>query len=384
MPIRIVGAKVHGHHPEKRLFYKAKCGQTGPNLTIEVLRRVLLQVSAQGPLPRTLCLFLDNCAGENKNVVVFAFAAYLVQAGIFEAVEVCFLLVGHTHEVWYPRLFWFVIVCSHHPSQDIDQVFSRIAERLRHTSVNHFHDIARVIRESQRDAQAHELDNVFDYKSQLQPHTHRLTGHSRPQHFCFSPEGDCVIMSTKRRCTDNWQRIGELLSEPVTGMDQLARLPRTPLNLKKIAADLKHYTPYLQLADEDALARFYNTWRRDLQRLEEQGQLCGVCSELMAARAAAVVRMGDDKATQTRNRKKRAALDDQLNTHLQDPMHFEHVPMPPARSRRSVDTSSPDVDLEVTTLMPQPPKTRPKIRKRRQPTSKKKRQRTNEVGDATA
>ena len=63
-------------------------------------------------LPRTLLLQLDNCGSENKNQYVFAYLSLLVARGVFDMVQLGFLMVGHTHE-------------------DIDALFSRFSEKLR-------------------------------------------------------------------------------------------------------------------------------------------------------------------------------------------------------------------------------------------------------------
>jgi hypothetical protein len=41
----------------------------------------------------------DNCVGENKNKYVFAFLAFLVLLGVYNEVEMNFLIVGHTHDI---------------------------------------------------------------------------------------------------------------------------------------------------------------------------------------------------------------------------------------------------------------------------------------------
>lgn len=64
-----------------------------------------------GALPKQLFLQLDNTTGSNKGQYLFSYLGMLISAGVFERVLVSFLPVGHTHE-------------------DIDQFFSRIAERL--------------------------------------------------------------------------------------------------------------------------------------------------------------------------------------------------------------------------------------------------------------
>ncbi|KAL3684435.1 hypothetical protein R1sor_002457 [Riccia sorocarpa] len=50
------------------------------------------------PLPPVFMLQMDNSAKDNKNIHVLAFCSELVIRGVFETVEVNFLMVGHTHE----------------------------------------------------------------------------------------------------------------------------------------------------------------------------------------------------------------------------------------------------------------------------------------------
>ncbi|CAM9862479.1 unnamed protein product, partial [Ectocarpus sp. 4 AP-2014] len=59
---------------------------------------------------------VDNCVGENKNNVVMAFLSGFIAAGVIGAVEVHFLMVGHTHI-------------------KIDQVFSRFSVGTRGRSI---------------------------------------------------------------------------------------------------------------------------------------------------------------------------------------------------------------------------------------------------------
>ena len=61
-----------------------------PNLTLNVLLRILLQnfkeMSTTG-LPEKLCVQMDNCGRENKNLMVFRFIALLVEQDIFTEVN---------------------------------------------------------------------------------------------------------------------------------------------------------------------------------------------------------------------------------------------------------------------------------------------------------
>ena len=67
-------------------------------------------------LTKTLLLQLDNCGSKNKNCYVFAYLSLLVAKGVFDMVQLGFLMVGHTHE-------------------DIDALFSCFLEETRSTQV---------------------------------------------------------------------------------------------------------------------------------------------------------------------------------------------------------------------------------------------------------
>jgi hypothetical protein len=71
----------------------------------------------KGRLPPTLQIQVDNCTQENKNIYMFALCAALVGLGYFQEIQLCFLIVGHTH-------------------QDIDQRFSIISNTLKRTTID--------------------------------------------------------------------------------------------------------------------------------------------------------------------------------------------------------------------------------------------------------
>ncbi|KAL3688687.1 hypothetical protein R1sor_014996 [Riccia sorocarpa] len=63
-------------------------------------------------LPPTLYLQLDNTVRENKNNILFAYLAMLLEKKVFTKIKLGFLLVGHTHDF-------------------VDQMFSRFSQALR-------------------------------------------------------------------------------------------------------------------------------------------------------------------------------------------------------------------------------------------------------------
>jgi hypothetical protein len=77
-------------------------------------------------LPPTLRIQADNCTRENKNIYMFALCAALVGLGYFQEVQLCFLIVGHTHE-------------------DIDQHFSIILNTLKRTNIDSLKELLELV-----------------------------------------------------------------------------------------------------------------------------------------------------------------------------------------------------------------------------------------------
>ncbi|KAL3692937.1 hypothetical protein R1sor_006588 [Riccia sorocarpa] len=119
-------------------------------------------------LPRAFLLQMDNSAKDNKNIHVLAFCSELVKRGIFETVEVNFLMVGHTHE-------------------DIDALFSKVSARTINKDVLTLPTLMAEIWESEA---MHPvpllLEEVADYKSYVGGFLDKLEGHSQPIGFRFS------------------------------------------------------------------------------------------------------------------------------------------------------------------------------------------------------
>lgn len=74
-----------------------------------------------------------------------AFSAYLIEMGIFKEIYISFLMVGHTHE-------------------DVDQVFSRIAVKLKRRNASTLPDLQNVIKEAYNPMpECQELKVLFDF-----------------------------------------------------------------------------------------------------------------------------------------------------------------------------------------------------------------------------
>ncbi|KAL3675951.1 hypothetical protein R1sor_025899 [Riccia sorocarpa] len=108
--VHLVGAMIFHGILRTRAFLTYNNLKFDSNLTITVLQKILLEW--EGILPPTLYLQLDNTVRENKNNILFAYLAMLLEKKVFTKIKLGFLLVGHTHDF-------------------VDQMFSRFSQALR-------------------------------------------------------------------------------------------------------------------------------------------------------------------------------------------------------------------------------------------------------------
>ncbi|KAL3687668.1 hypothetical protein R1sor_013977 [Riccia sorocarpa] len=108
--VHLVGAMVFHCKMQTHVFLTYNNIKSDSNLTITVLHKIILEW--EGPLPPTLYLQLDNTVRENKNNILFAYLAMLLDRNIFTKIKLGFLLVDHTHDF-------------------VDQMFSRFSQALR-------------------------------------------------------------------------------------------------------------------------------------------------------------------------------------------------------------------------------------------------------------
>ena len=99
---RIVGVEVYCS-PVKTVFVYRTDALVGggANIMIEIMRQAMIDLCgllrrAGLKTPKTCWYQFDNC-GENKNKEMFAYISLLIECYIFDEIEVCFLIVGHTH-----------------------------------------------------------------------------------------------------------------------------------------------------------------------------------------------------------------------------------------------------------------------------------------------
>ena len=159
------------------------------------------------PLPRKLLLQLDNSGKDNKNKHVFAFCSELVARGVFETVEVGFLMVGHTHE-------------------DVDALFSKVSAALRHKEVDNLHRLMSIFWGCQTTHPVPSfVQEVADYKSYSRDFAKLMVGQSAPISFRFSMRENVPIFQYKEHLSANWLPIS---GRPVWRVDPTTKKPMLP------------------------------------------------------------------------------------------------------------------------------------------------------------
>ena len=145
----------------------------------------------KGALPPILQIQAYNYTCENKNVYMFALCAALVGLGYFKEVQLCFFIVGHTHE-------------------DIDQRFSIILNTLKRTSIDSLKELLQLVERGTSYTKAFVstkyLENVKDWKSFIMLHllTGRdtVTGITFQHHMRFYVESGVPRVQHKHFSTD--------------------------------------------------------------------------------------------------------------------------------------------------------------------------------------
>lgn len=236
MKVRLIGALEHGQPNKLLLMTLTEEYETGANHIIQALHVCLNK--HEGKLPEVLYLQLDNCTKENKNRFFFSFLEFLVQNGTFKQIFVGFLPVGHTHE-------------------DIDQAFSRTADRLRSNDAVTLLDMKSQLQTVYNSRTfVTEMDSVINW-SGLCTQERCLTnvsGFSHYRHFRFALQDSQVGSSengdesnynvrcwVKVHCTENWRPLTE--TDPSKSfMKWIPDITLTPSIVTKVPPDVEKVT----------------------------------------------------------------------------------------------------------------------------------------------
>ncbi|XP_078670993.1 uncharacterized protein LOC144911079 isoform X1 [Branchiostoma floridae x Branchiostoma belcheri] len=253
MKVHVSGIISHGHGI-KATYTDVFEYSHDSNLTINLLLKMLYRLSKRGPLP-PIQSKADNCFRENKNRFMLAFLDLLVHRNIFVEVQLSFLYVGHTHE-------------------DIDQLFSQIADRLRHEEARTPKRLLEILPD------AAEMRGLYDVRGWLEPYIINIKGHSKVGMFRFRQSKtmkDRVDMFYRRSHDHKWKilRTGMFRTDnenvPVrpSGKPKLL-LPvfeKREINVGNLMTQkLPKWSPYLESEEE---AKY---WKEYLGQLKSASQ----------------------------------------------------------------------------------------------------------------
>ena len=262
--LHLYGCLVHGRGAYT--FTMPDHERQGHNTTIQVIMHVLTDLLKSGRLPPVFTLQLDNTTKQNKGQYLYGFLALLVEKGVFEAIVVSFLPVGHTHE-------------------DIDQLFSRISMWLRHHNAAGRVSLAKAIKHAYKfektgePAKVVHWDTIANVSEWLRPYTNNFAHGCMQYRHCrfFRSASDRKVwlqvtsaMDSWGDSTDEWRGLAEMTThtEPWTtaygvpdlwqavqngDMPPAAKRAPNPADIAKTMEGLKYLKEYSDdiFADED-------------------------------------------------------------------------------------------------------------------------------------
>jgi len=283
-------------------------------------------MAAKGPLPPTLFVQLDNTARENKNRYVLAFFHMLVIFGIIShKVKLSFLPVGHTHE-------------------DVDRLFSRISQWLKHRNVYTLPDFISELKKSTTPSPTVEkITTAGMWNRFLDEHiasAHTIHSVSTPRVYTIKKDPDGVVrhyykneMQQKKRTNPNCvfplNRKGyEMFPKgcPKYPFDVM-EIPKRPINIDELARTQK----WLCADKRTYLTGVQKKWWEELvvdetQRQEDQ---CSKCLELRGKMATHRQDNHDSNDVVNAKRRDLRKLTDELTAHIKDePGHAQYEMYP--------------------------------------------------------
>jgi hypothetical protein len=201
---QLVGALVHG--PEGFYGYTVN-GLKGARTTCEVVHRTLMKLAKTRKVwPRNFVLQLDNTSAENKNHTVMAYCAWLVATGVFETVQVRFLMVGHTHEDidgYFGLLRRFLMLTPKGEKQHTSHSTQQTAQSTAHSTQHRAQHTAHITQHTARSTQ--HTTHSTHHTAHSTPHTAHITPHTAQhttQHTAHSTQHTAHnTQHTIHRCT---------------------------------------------------------------------------------------------------------------------------------------------------------------------------------------
>lgn len=162
---RVVGVEVAcGPIDEVFLYHTDNFVAGGANTMVEILRQAIADLAERLKkydlsLPPELSLYFDNC-GENKNRIMMGYISLLLESYHFEAINMYFLIVGHTHNA-------------------LDQYFGVLSEAVKASyfigspiSLHHLLELAHSD-PKKRPTVSRQISIIYDYTKLLGPYINK-------------------------------------------------------------------------------------------------------------------------------------------------------------------------------------------------------------------
>jgi hypothetical protein len=218
---------------------------------------------------------MDNSGKDNKNQMVMAFCSNLVGRGVFETVQLSFLMVGHTHE-------------------DVDALFSQVSKQVKHKEVATFQALMAEVWECEAIHPVPRfIQEVASYKEYLQTfNVKEIEGQSRPVAFLFSMRDNIPIYQYKFHVKQPWVPANgrciweinldtKLLTFP-EGEPYAKPIDRVHKKVEEIVPFLRRYLDFLNISCTDPTSVAYRErfpllkyWERIVETLSMELRMEG-------------------------------------------------------------------------------------------------------------
>ena len=271
----IIGVLNHGSDVPVLCYVNDDSIPSDSNLNMQIITDVIKQEQALlGYLPE-VCYWQMDSAPDNKNRWMLTLAAMFVAVSLFRKIKISFLPKGHTHE-------------------DIDQLFSKLAEFLRNRDILSFDNLASAIAEcglfEGQKPIVKPVHTLLDFKGLVDDIMPPYKAISQPMCFKFERDesGENVLcfakkdlQTSKRSDPECWfpedgYVVCSVADARKVWSTQVAAIQPRDMDLNELHKTVDKYVE-LTLMDDIQQA----CWDRELGRLETSLQeRCGHCADL--------------------------------------------------------------------------------------------------------
>lgn len=217
---------------------------------------ILKMAKEEGP-GKELCLVFDNCAGQNKNRMVLRFAQYLVDIGVFEKVEVIFLVMGHTKNICDRRFKDMKMGFHNKNVYTYKQLLSILAEGKISEDKNKYVDIISV-----------DHNDFYDWDSFLnESYTPRITSVSLYHAFYYSTAANGEISKSTTVQEDS-----EIFKQKLRKINKKATTEQIDQWTNRLKSSFPKHDKFLGLSDIKQV-ELYTKWRNCIPHVF-QDEMC--------------------------------------------------------------------------------------------------------------